>query len=103
VAAESVLGVSEVRPPLLDHLPHTARRRRRRTGCHARPCETGSQIISAQAHMNTSPSADDEDDEVLEDEEFDEDAERDDDDEDADDDDEDDDEEEEETWQVLAS
>ena len=98
MAAESVLGLSEVRPPLLDHLPHAARRHRRRTGCHARRCETG-RMISAQAHMNTSPSADDDDDEVLEDEEFDEDAERDDDDEDADD----DDEEEEETWQVLAS
>jgi len=100
VAAESVLGMSEVRPPLLDHLPPAARRHRRRsTGCHTRRCETGSRMISAQVPMNTSPSADDEDDEVLEDEEFDEDAERDDDDEDADD----DDEEEEETWQVLAS
>ena len=99
MAAESVLGMSEVRPPLLDDLPHAARRRSRRTGRHARPCKTGSRIISAQAPMNTSPSPDDEDDEVLEDEEFDEDAEREDDDEDADD----DDEEEEETWQVLAS
>jgi hypothetical protein len=102
VAAESVLGMSEVRPPLLDHLPHEARRHRRRTGCHARRCETGSRMISAQVLMNTSPSADDEDDEVLEDEEFDEDAERNDDDEDTDEDD-DEDEEEEETWQVLAS
>jgi hypothetical protein len=97
VAAESVLGMSEVRPPLLDHLSHAARRRRR-TGCHAHPRETGSRIVSAEP-MNTSPSADDEDDEVLEDEEFDEDAERDDDEDDADA----DDEEEEETWQVLAS
>jgi hypothetical protein len=99
VAAESVLGMSEVRPPLLDDLPHAARRYGRRTTSHAGRCKTGSRIISAQAPMNTSPSADDEDDEVLEDEEFDEDAERDDD----EDDDDDDDEEEEETWQVLAS
>src|SRR5688572_19539097 len=98
MAAESVLGLSEVRPPLLDHLSHAARHRRRRTSCHARCAETDGRIVLRRT-MNTSPSVDDEDDEVLEDEEFDEDAERDDDDDDADD----DDEEEEETWQVLAS
>ena len=83
----------------MDHLSHAARRPPGHTARHARPCETNSRIASAQASMNTSPSAGDEDDEVLEDEEFDEDAERDDDDDDADD----DDDEEEETWQVLAS
>ena len=98
MATESVLGMSEVRPALLDDLSHTARRRRRRTGSHARRCETGSRINRA-GHMNTSPGVDDEDDDVLEDEEFDEDAER----EGDEDDDDDDDEDEEETWQVLAS
>ncbi len=111
MAAEPVLGMPEMWPPLLDNVPHATRSPR---GCadagsrDLRSCvrggstrcrETHSPVIFLQAAMNTSPSADDEDDEALEDEEFDEDAERDEDDDDTDP----DDEEEEETWQVLVS
>lgn len=101
MAAESVLGLPEMRPPLLDDVSHATRRRSRRgrgTICTRCSRETRSRINSRQAAMHTSPIEDDED-EVLEDEQFDEDAEADDEDEDEDE----DDEEEEETWQVVAS
>ena len=99
MAAKPVLGLSEMRPPLLDDVPHATRCRSCRTG---RRGKTPRRITVRRFPMNTSPSDDDEDEEVLEDEEFDEDAERDSDDEDSDDEDDDEDEEEEETWQVVA-
>ena len=99
MAAQPVLGVSEVRPPLLDHLPITTRRRARRASGPCRCGQAGCRVIFVQVAMNTSPSADDEDDEVFDDQEFDEDSDSDEDDEDTDP----DDEEEEETWQVVAA
>lgn len=98
MAAESILGMPEVRPPLLDNVSVTAGRRTRdyRGGRARSSGEARCRIILRSRIMHTSP--DDEDDEVLEDDEFDEDPDSDDDDEDADDD-----EEEEETWQVVAS
>jgi hypothetical protein len=94
VATEPVLGLSEVRPALLDNLPHPARCRSPLPG---RRSQTAGGMTSVQGiPMFPSLHPDDEDDEVLEDEEFDEDAEADDEDDDL----ESDDEEEEETWQV---
>src|SRR5690349_14429095 len=99
MAAQPVLGVSEMRPPLLDDLPVTTRRRARRASGPRRRGQTGCRVIFRAGPMNTSPSDDDEDDEVFDDEEFDENSEVDEDDEDSDP----DDEEEEETWQVVAA
>ena len=105
MAAQSVLGVSEMRPSLLDYVPHPARR----DTSASRGSSNGSAGSSAAAQaphaiilrrfiMNAMPGTDDEDDEVLEDEEFDEDEESDEDDEDL----EDEDGEEEEPWQVSV-
>ena len=106
MATEPVLGVPEMWPALLDHLPFAAGRggathsRYCRSACQARPShETGRIKFLCRSSMNNRLSPDDEDDEVFDDEEFDEDADPDEDDEDGDP----DDEEEEETWQVVAS
>jgi hypothetical protein len=116
MATESILGVPEVRPTLLDDVSHTARCRRARnatTGSQGPSCgdAAGSgysptrrsqacrgRITASAVFMNNllALPADD-DDEVVDDEDFDDDAELD---EDADE--EDDDDEEEETWQVFA-
>jgi hypothetical protein len=94
VAAESVLGVPEVRPSLLDDLYHSTRHGSSSTCTTAQAYKS---VIARVHAMNAKPASDDEDDEVFEDEEFDEDAELDEDDEDSDE----DDGEEEETWQVA--
>ena len=99
MAAQSILGMSEMRAPLLDHLPITTRRRTGSATASRGRGKAGGRVILCRPTMNTSPSVDDEDDEVLDDEEFDEDSELDEDDEDADLDDEDEDE----TWQVVAA
>lgn len=122
MAAESILGVPEVRPTLLDNISVTrsgsrsARpfdsRTRGSSTCHAAPGGTvGGEarrsritLNSWDQPMNTLMSPPEDDDEVVDDEDFDEDAELDEDADDTDDDDEDDDEEEEEeTWQVFEA
>ena len=105
MAAESVLGLSEVRPALLDNVPVAAWRRDGTCSGDSgsrwtnRGRHETRRIILRRSDMNIRLSVSDEDDEILEDEEFDEDADLDEDDEDGDE----DDEEEEETWQVVAS
>src|SRR5688572_25170342 len=81
VATEPVLGVPEVWPALLDHLPFAAgrgggtRSRCCRGACQAGPSrETGRIKFLCRSSMNNRLSPDDEDDEVFDDEEFDEDA-----------------------------
>ena len=93
MAAKSVLGVSEVRPALLDDLSHAARRG---PGSPPTTTQTSDPVIAVRA-MNLMPDIDDEEDEVFEDEEFDEDSELNEDDEDLDE----ENGEEEETWQVC--
>ena len=117
VAAESILGLPEVRPTLLDNVSVTrggsssARpfdsRARGNSTCDAAPGSTAGgearrsriTLNSWDQPMNTLMSPPEDDDEVVDDEDFDEDAELD---EDADDTD-DDEEEEEETWQVFEA
>jgi hypothetical protein len=94
VAAESVLGLPEVWPSLLDYLYHPTRQGSSSTCATA---QTYKSVIARVHAMNAKPDSEDEDDEVFEDEDFDEDAELDEDDEDLDE----DDGEEEETWQVA--
>ncbi len=96
LAAQSVLGVSTLRPTLLDHLPLSARRG---GGASSSRCETPGGIAARRHPMKTRPDLDDEDDEILEDEEFDENAELEEGDEDFDPEADED----EETWQVVAS
>ena len=52
VAAESVLGLPEVRPSLLDDLPHAARRRGRRPA--SRSCDSGTGYGSTRGSAATS-------------------------------------------------
>ena len=78
MAAKSVLGVSEVRPPLLDDLPHTTRSRPGGTSATAQAADS---ITSRRHAMNAQPDVDDEDDDDVDEE----------------------DDEEEETWQVVPS
>jgi hypothetical protein len=94
VAAQSVLGVSEVRPPLLDDLSHATRGG---PGSARTTTQASDPVISRTRAMHLMPDIDDEEDEVFEDEEFDEDSESDEDDEDLDE----ENGEEEETWQVC--
>lgn len=119
MAAESILGVPEVRPTLLDNISVTDRsgsssarpfdrRTRGSSTCDAAPGSTAGgearrsriTLNSWDQPMNTLMSPPEDDDEVVDDEDFDEDAELD---EDADDTDDDEEEEEEETWQVFAA
>lgn len=88
----------EVRPPLLDYLSDTARRR---SGPGGPSRETGHALNFLRRHaMNARPDVDDdEDDEVFDDEDFDGDSDVDEDEDDVDE----EDGEEEETWQVFAS
>lgn len=99
MAAQPILGMSEMWTSLLDYLPVTARRRTGSVSATRSRGQAGRRVILCRPIMNTSPSVDDEDDEVLDDEEFDEDSDLDEDDEDTDLDDEDEDE----TWQVVAA
>ena len=105
MAAQPVLGVSEVRPPLLDDVSDSTGRGTRRTSgatgvCgHADACQASHSLIPCRLPMNAMPDDEPEDDEVTEDEDFDEDSDLDEDDEEEDD----DSEEEEETWQVAPS
>jgi hypothetical protein len=105
MAAQPVLGVSEVRPPLLDDVPDsTGRGTRRASGATgvcgpAGACQTSHPLIPRRLSMNAMPDDEPEDDEVTDDEDFDEDSDVDEDDEDEDD----ESEEEEETWQVTPS
>jgi hypothetical protein len=120
VAAESILGVPEVRPTLLDNISVTTRsgsssarpfdsRTCGSSTCDAAPGSTAGgearrsriTLNSWDQPMNTLMSPPEDDDEVIDDEDFDEDAELDEDADDTDDDD-DTDEEEEETWQVFG-
>ena len=111
MAAESILGVPEMRPSLLDNVHDAARRhptcgrrsacrRRSQGGCrtsgcsNSRACRRGTEAASRR--MTPHLLSPEEDDEVFEDEEFDEDSEEDEDAEDEDD-------EEEETWQVRRT
>ena len=95
MATESILGVPEVRPALLDDLSHTTGRRSR----GATPGgKTPGRITTCRPPMFTNPTDDEDDDEILEDEEFDDGLEGDEDDEDSDDEDDED----EETWLVVA-
>jgi hypothetical protein len=113
VAAQPVLGLPELWPPLLDHVPVTARRASGR--CAASGCDGGVNVNEPARQDSTrriaeklSPllstfmdflldAEDDEDDEILDDEEFDEEDAG----EDVDEDPDAEDEEEEETWQVA--
>ncbi len=102
MAAQPVLGVSEVRTPLLDDVRDSTGRGTRRgsvaTGVcgPAGACQTSHPLIPRRPSMNAMPDDEPEDDE---DEDFDEDSDVDEDDEDEDD----DSEEEEETWHVSPS
>jgi len=96
LAAKSVLGVPEVRPPLLDDIPHSTRLG---PGGPSATAQAGHSLTSRNQAMKAMSDIDDEEDEVLEDEDFDEDAESDKDVEDLDE----ENGEEEETWQVCPS
>lgn len=119
MATESILGVPEVQPPLLDHVPLATRHRAGRPRAHrssgegpGRTAASRSRAASRQAGRgriipsHRSPmdfllddeDDEDEDDEVLDDEDFDEEKDSDDDEEDPDEDDE-----EEEGWQVRSA
>jgi hypothetical protein len=95
LAAQPVLGMPEVRPPLLDNLPHAAWRH----AAGSCPTAQARDFLTVGPAMNAKPDIDDEEDEVLEDEDFEDDRESDEEDGDLDEEDDD----EEETWQVSPS
>jgi hypothetical protein len=95
VATKSVLGVPEMRPALLDHIPYPARSRAGDT-CTAIKADP---LVGESRAMYFSPDIEDEDDEVFDDDDFEEGDASEEDLEDLDE----DDQEEEETWQVAAS
>ena len=105
MAAEPVLGVSEMRPALLDDVPHTTGRGTPRpsgtagTCSPAGTCQASHSVNPRRLSMNAMPDDEPEDDEVTDDEDFDENSDLAEDEEDEDE----DSDEEEETWQGLPS
>jgi hypothetical protein len=107
MATESVLGLPEMRPPLLDDLYDAARSRRARSAHRDSTSGVGTQAGTTRPQTRrdrvmrklfSSPEDDEDEDDLFEDEEFDKDVDFDEEDEDVDEDDE-----EEETWQVTPS